>query len=389
MPSEVTEVVAASAERYVASFMSPSRENGMPHRVNYVDGDRYLSVHFDSEGSASFQFGRRLSAELPPLLEEWLNFHSRFTLDESVLRLLDRSTLMLAGHEIEAAVRAGSARVIERNDVTYAIPATVVEVEAAERGLAEFSRVWVDNRHGIKFRVEEVRGISEIRKIGMMVGYQLGVDLGGVDFSPPVLREVKADYLESLAFDEESVGVVDTSGVEGLLHPGSDPIYENLRLWHSAYVTGTQETDPGWFVAQELRSDTGARALVLQGDDRRSLPIQMGSRPNSMVRYWPPDWWDDESVDRLLLGELRDPADFRFTDGTAARVYECTPQGDLTIDGGGGLRIDWLQAMDCDELITWVDGTHNRVVLSVTDYDRPTAIDVAMAFRSAAHGRDP
>ena len=387
--NEIVEVVAASAGRFIATSTSMSLGDAWPHRAVYVDGDGFLEVFFDSESVAGMQFGRRLDAELPTFLAERLDrHHARSASDRSVARLLNRRVLMLDCDEVEAAVSTGIARIVERENVEYAIPATVVEVQAEgwDSGY-NLHRTWVDNLHGIKFRVEMLRDDGEIGRIGMMVGFEFDVNLEDVDFSPPPLRGVKADYFESRPFDEQMAGAEDKMGVRGLLHPGSAPIYENLRLRRSAYVTGTQETDPGWLVAQELRDDAGANVLVLQGDDRRSLPW-LGGRDAPIYRYWPPAW-NGMSADEVMWGELRQPQDFHLEDGTAVRAHECTPQSDLTWEHEGSRIQVGLQAMDCDELITWVDGTHNRVVLAMTGYERPVAMEVAGAFRRAARGGSP
>ncbi|MCB0216050.1 MAG: hypothetical protein KDH92_05400 [Chloroflexi bacterium] len=373
---EITKVDTAFIADYDTYVVHQERVKDIPGLHPYSDfhrlEDEWLWIDRGADGRIVGQRGRKSEVTVPDLVTSMMDVGiAPPDFDSPSWNIRHDEVVAVSGTDLNAAIAAGDVRLIARGDTELAVRATIVEFQEVYDGGPVTQRIWIDELHGVKLRVESEPADSSYHALIELVGYDLDVDLSGFEFRPAVdsatASAIEVNYFEIEAATDDSTRFLNALGVSGLLVPPLRSLNTLVHLDASALIRGTAWDDWGWFLAQELSEGSGRGAVVIQGDDRSSLPL-----PNQP--YWPPDWGEIDPV-TWEIGTLRDHSRESFADSTPVDVYQCTPNEDLP---------PGVFALSCDFLITWVDGVNVRVVVLPRGYSRAASLQLADLYRDAA-----
>ena len=366
-PLSYRDVVVDEIDRYISFSEVISVTNGRTKRViEAVDGNRWISQSVDSNEEMSYQIGRLEEHPVPGFLSEQFN-RGVVRDDFSVIRTPGAPIVPLT--TISNAISSGVASMVGQQWL-QALKSTQIVVTDGIR----VSHVWFDDVYGLRLR-HDIYSDGELMSSLIAENVILG-DLSGIDYSPSIEPGTRVDYFEVVEFDPGTSGYPDTAGVTSLLYP-DDPISGSLYLDVSTYITGTRAleqesvdlglSEAGWVIGQQLSSQDGMELFSLQGDNRNNLPF-------SVDPLWPPDWignpvdWGTGTFDERFT--------MQFTDTTSVDIYK--------INDGSGVE-SGEQALDFDYLVTWIEGSYNRVVLCLTGVEgEDLAFEWAEAYRNGS-----
>lgn len=371
VPLEQRTAIISSDDTYLIRIVD---ETGNPHvaatREYARSGNRWLLTQQNATGDVTFQQGRDLDAPIPELLETTMERGGKHDLDDLYFKLTQDIVPMFSKTDLDVAVSTGLASIVEEEDTSLAVLASVVDVPLPENALHSRYRLWIDEQYGVKFRIQKLNHDNVPVSEGLVEDFRFDIDTSTneYDFTRSPASGVRSDYFVSMSFNPLQGNYPSTPGVSGLLYPRSLPIGGVLDLVSSTYVTGTQATEWGWMITQELSDGAEVECLVLQGDNRSPLPLALGE-------YWPPSW-NGANPTEFAAGQLKDYSSESFSDATTVDMFEASEANELPPGRVRPLAFKFL--------VTWQHGVNNRVVFLANGVSRPTALFLAEAYHGVS-----